>query len=444
MQGLRRAGKTWKLHRLNVKYLIMREDFLHFLWRWRRFDAQGLCTTDGQPIEVLHPGEYNRHSGPDFFNARLRLGDTLWAGNVEIHLNASDWLAHRHDSDPAYDNVVLHVVLDEDQRLLRPSGEPLPCLELRRRIPPGLLDKYLRLEHERAWIPCGRSFTQVPEIVRHNWLDRLLVERLEYKTDTVARALEATGQHWEEAFYQVLARNFGLTINAEPFESLARITPLRLLSRHQDHLSQLEALLFGQAGLLEAPFEETYPKSLAKEYRFLQHKYTLQPLPAGSWKFFRLRPTAFPTLRLAQLAALLHRSAQLFSDCMGARNLEEIRELLHVETSDYWRTHFRFDKTAAPRAKPLGREFVHLLLINTVAPFLFHYGRTKGLPDLQDRALQLLEDIPPESNHVLEGWAALGQQAGNAARSQALLHLKKQYCDPGRCLECAIGTAILR
>lgn len=422
----------------------MREDFLHFLWRWRRFEMRDLCSTEGEALEILHPGELNAHAGPDFFNARLRLGNTLWAGNVEIHLKSSDWLAHRHDSDPAYDNVILHVVFEEDRPLLRPNGTVLPCLELRDRVPPNILDKYQRLQNEWAWIPCAASYGSIPEIVRNNWLDRLLVERLEQKTEEVARLVEACGQHWEEAFYRMLARNFGLKINAEPFEALARALPLRLLSKHQDQPFQLEALLFGQSGLLEEPFEEEYPTALAKEYRFLQHKYALHPLPPGQWKFFRLRPAGFPTLRLAQLAALLHGATHIFTRVLDSRNTDELVLLFNVEPADYWRTHFRFDKTAQPRAKPLGREFVHLLLINTVAPFLFHYGREKGLPEVQDRALQMLEALPPESNHVLEAWSDLGQCASNAGRSQALLQLKTHYCTAGRCLECAIGTAILR
>jgi len=422
----------------------MREDFLHFLWRWRRFEAQDLRTTDGRPLEILHPGELNPHAGPDFFNARIRIGDTLWAGNVEMHLNASDWLTHRHDGDPAYDNVVLHVVLEEDRQLTRSTGERLPCLELRGRIPSSLLDKYLRLEQERTWIPCARSISGVPEIVRVNWFDRLLVERMEHKTALIEQTLQATGQHWEEAFYQMLARNFGLKINMEPFEMLARALPLRLLARHQNNLFQLEALLFGQAGLLEDAFDDDYPQALAKEYRFLRHKYNLAALPTGSWKFFRLRPAGFPTLRMAQFAALLHRSTVLFSTILSVRTLGEIEHLFSVEPSAYWRTHFRFDKSATPRAKPLGREFVHLLLINTVAPFLFHYGRSKGIPENQDTALQLLDGLPPEANTVVDNWVTLGQAANNAARTQALLHLKSHYCDAKRCLECAIGTAILR
>lgn len=423
----------------------MREAFLHFLWRWRRFDAHDLRTTDGQPLEVLHPGEWNTDSGPDFFNARIRLGDTLWAGNVEIHLQASDWLQHRHHTDPAYDNVILHVVLDEDQRLQRPTGEHLPCLSLRKRIPAGLLGKYQMLTHARAWIPCAQTYRDIPPIVRHNWLDRLLIERLEQKTEALAGIVRACDHNWESAFYRLLARNFGLKINAEPFETLAQTLPLNLLTRHSDQLFQLEALLFGQAGMLEdVDFEEDYPEMLAKEYGFLRYKYDLKPMPPGQWKFFRLRPSGFPTVRIAQLAALLYNKPQLFSRVLETWSTAELEQLFQVEPSTYWHSHFRFDKSTTPRAKPLGREFVHLLLINTVAPFLFYYGREKGKPDLQDRSLQILDDLPAEANRVVEAWQALGETAGSAAGSQALLQLKAHYCDAGRCLECAIGTAILR
>jgi Protein of unknown function (DUF2851) len=269
-------------------FINMRESFLHFLWRWRRFDHQNLYTTQGESLEIQYPGEWNTHAGPDFFNARIRLGETIWAGNVEIHLQASEWLAHSHDSDRAYDNVILHVVLEEDQPVLRTTGERIPCLELKGRIPGRILETYQRLEHERAWIPCQNFFSQTPDIVRLNWLDRLLVERLEQKTAAIEAMLERTGNHWEESFYRLLARNFGLKVNAEPFEALARSLPLTIISRHKNNPWQVEALLFGQAGLLEQPMQEDYPNALAREYRFLRHKYQLMPLSAEQWKFLRL------------------------------------------------------------------------------------------------------------------------------------------------------------
>lgn len=422
----------------------MRESFLHFLWRWRRFDARQLATTGGQPIEILHPGEWNTHAGPDFFNARLRIGDTLWAGNVEMHLRASEWLAHDHHTDPAYDNVVLHVVLEEDQPVVRPSGERIPCLELKERIPPAIRTTWERLEHERAWIPCRSFFKNVPDIVRLNWLDRLLVERLEQKTAAVADALAATDNHWEEAFYRLLARNFGLKVNAEPFEALARSLPLLILAKHKNDPKQVEALLFGQAGLLDGPFRDEWPAALAQEYRFLRHKYNLVPLAAAQWKFLRLRPANFPTVRLAQFVALVHQSAHLFSKTIEAQNLRELEHLFDVQAGEYWHTRFQFDTPSVRRPKHPGRDFVHLLIINTIAPFLFHYGKTRDQELYQKRALALLESLPPESNAIIDGWAELGVPARHAYQTQALIHLKTRYCDEKRCLECAIGNAILK
>ena len=423
----------------------MRESFLHFLWRWRRFDAQNLCTTTGLPIEILHPGEWNTHAGPDFFNARLRIAGTLWAGTVEIHLRASEWLAHRHSDDPSYDNVVLHVVLEEDQPVLRGNGgEPIPCLELKGRIPPRVLETYQRLEHERAWIPCQGFLPAVPEIIRLNWLDRLLVERLEQKTGAIAEMLATTENHWETAFYRLLARSFGLKVNAEPFEALARSLPLLLLAKHKNNPKQVEALIFGQAGMLEGPFSDDYPNGLAAEYRFLQHKYSLVPLASGQWKFLRLRPANFPTVRLAQFCALVNQSVHLFSGVLEARNLRELENLFEVQPHAYWLTHFQFDKPSVKRAKTAGRDFVHLLIVNTIAPFLFHYGKTKMLETYQKRALGLLEEIPAEANTIIDGWAELGIRARNAYHTQSLIQLKTRWCDAKRCLECAIGNAVLK
>jgi Protein of unknown function (DUF2851) len=422
----------------------MRENFLHFLWRWRRFDAADLCTLDGQPLTILHPGELNTDAGPDFFNARLRIGDTEWAGNVEMHLRASEWLTHQHQHDRAYDNVVLHVVLEADQPILRASGEPLPCLSLAGRIPPNLLAQYERLEQQRSWIPCAHAFGDTPEIVRLNWYDRLLVERLEAKTTDIAARVEHANEHWEEAFYQALARSYGLKVNAEPFEALARSLPLSVLARHKNNLLQLEALLFGQAGLLEGSFQEAYPAELAKEYQFLRHKYQLTPLDGSSWKFLRLRPANFPTVRLAQFAALVHQSAHLFSKITEATSVRSLEHLFAAPTGEYWLTHYQFDKPSAKRAKAPGRDFIQLLLINTVVPMLFQYGKARQLPDLQDRALRLLEELPAEANATIDGWAALGVVPANAYRTQALLQLKAHYCDERRCLSCAVGHSILK
>ncbi len=422
----------------------MQESFLHFIWRWRRFDANNLCSTQGRPIEILHPGEWNHDAGPDFFNARLRIGDTMWAGNVELHVRASEWNAHRHSEDTAYDNVVLHVVLEEDQPIVRPNGERIPCLTLQGRIPPQILENYQRLDQDRAWIPCQNFMQNTPDIVRLNWLDRMLVERLEHKITHIQEILYSTGNHWEETFYRILARSFGLKVNVEPFETLARALPLNILTRHKHELKQMEALLFGQAGLLEGAFEEKHPRALAKEYHFLRHKYGLTPMEASQWKFLRLRPANFPTVRLAQFAALLHRSVHLFSQILEVETIRELEHLFEVHPDGYWVDHFQFDRPSSNRPKNLGRDFIHLIIINAVVPILFHWGKTKKQEVYAKRALQLLEELPAESNTILQEWSTLGFSVKNAYQSQALIHLKTQWCDQKRCLECAIGNVILK
>lgn len=421
----------------------MKENFLHYLWRTRRFDLQNLQTTDGQPIHIQHFGDYNTHSGPDFLNARISIGDTLWAGNVEMHLHSSHWQQHQHQTDAAYKNVILHVVLEEDTPILRSDGERLPCLELQKRIPPKLAQNYLQLLHNEYWIPCQHHFYEVPDITRNLWLDRLLVERLEQKTQAIATTLQQNANNWEETFYLHLARNFGVKVNAEPFERLAKSLPLLLLSKHKNSLFQIEALLFGQAGLLQENFEDDYPKQLQGEYLFLQKKYKLTPVQAVSWKFLRMRPANFPTIRIAQFAQLVVQSSHLFSKILEAQSLEELERFFAIELSGYWRTHYIFDKKSPERQKSLGKSAIHLLIINTIAPFLFLYGKQKAEQQYQDRALELLEELPPEHNTILDGWQRLGVKPDSAYQSQALLQLKNDYCANKRCLECAIGNRIL-
>lgn len=422
----------------------MKEELLHYVWRTKRFDWNHLHTTQGEPIQILHFGDYNTHAGPDFLNARIRIGETTWAGNVEMHLCASEWLRHGHASDKAYENVILHVVLEEDVPIARASGERIPCLEMKTLIAPKLSAKYLELLHSEYWIPCQAQFAQVSEMTRTLWLERLLVERLEQKTAIIAEVLAQNQQHWEETFYQLLARNFGVQVNTEPFELLAKSTPLLLLAKHKNSLMQIEALLFGQAGLLENEFKEDYPKQLKKEYAFLQKKYGLTPIRGESWKFGRLRPASFPTVRIAQFATLIFQSSHLFSKMVVATNVEEIENMLELKLSNYWLTHYRFDKTSQKHVKKLGKNTIHLIIINTIAPFLFLYGKWKQEDHYKDRAFALLEQVPPEANQVIEHWKTLGVEPTSAYQTQALLQLKKHYCDAKKCLNCAIGNAILQ
>ncbi|MBL7829365.1 MAG: DUF2851 family protein [Saprospiraceae bacterium] len=422
----------------------MQESFLHFLWRFKRFSTTELLTTQGEQLTIIHPGEWNQHAGPDFFNARVRIGQTTWAGNIEIHVCSSEWYQHRHDTDPAYDNVVLHVVLEADKPVIQRSGLDLPCLELKGRIPPNLLAQYRQLNTDREKIPCANFWKNTPDIIRSNWLDRMLVERLEQKTEQVARYLAMTQNHWEEAFYLLLAANFGLKVNVSPFEMLARSLPLKILSRHRHSLFQLEALLFGQAGMLARDFRDSYPRELKKEFHFLRHKYDLDPLPGDQWKFLRLRPSGFPTIRLAQFAALLQHSERLLAIVKEARNLEELEQVFSVKLQGYWVDHYLFEHQSIARVKQTGKGFRQLLIMNAVVPFLFHYGREMHQDTMLKKALDWLEHLPPESNALLDQWASIGAVPCNAFQSQALLQLKTHWCDDKRCLECGIGNALLR
>jgi hypothetical protein len=422
----------------------MQEDLLHFAWRLKRFDLSDLHTTDGQSIEILQFGEANAHAGPDFTNARIRIDNTLWAGNVEMHLKASDWRLHRHQEDRAYDNVILHVVLEEDEIIYRPDGQRIPCLELRRRIPQKIARIYKSLLRNEYWIPCQHQWHGVKESVKALWIDRLLIERLEEKTIGMAERLEVNGQDWELTFYQLLARGFGMRVNVEAFEQLARSLPLKLLQRYKNRLFQLEALLFGQAAMLEEDFEEEYPQKLQMEYRFLRRKHNLHPIPQQQWKFLRMRPANFPSIRIAQFAMLIHQSAHLFSKMLAAKNVAEIEHMFELKISNYWRDHYVFGKRSAPRQKALGRSMIHLLIINVIAPLLFLYGKSRQEEACKDQAIRLLEEIPAEKNHVIQKWSALGMEVRTAYESQALLQLKHQYCDKKRCLECAVGGAFLR
>ena len=422
----------------------MKEDFLHYLWRLKRFDFQNLRTTQGEEIIIQDVGEHNSNAGPDFLNARIQIGETLWAGNVEIHVRSSEWTKHQHQKDKAYNNVILHVVFEEDETAFRENGEAIPCLELTKRIPPKLSTSYIKLINNEYWIPCQHQLHTVKEITRNIWLDRLLVERLEQKTAYIKKVLDHNKYNWEETFYQILARNFGVKVNADPFELLARSIPLLTLAKHKSNLLQIEALLFGQAGLLEQDFEDDYPNQLKKEYQFLQKKYQLQAINTASWKFMRLRPANFPSIRIAQFATLIYQSVHLFSKVLAAQNVKEVENMFEVKLSNYWQTHYVFDKVSVKRKKSLGKGTIHLFVINTIAPFIFLYGQEKKEDRFKEKALQFLEELKPEKNSIISKWQELGIEPTSAYQTQALLQLKNEYCKNKRCLECAIGSAILK
>ena len=423
----------------------MREDFLHYLWRLARFDLRQLRTTEGEALTIQQFGTYNTDAGPDFDDARLRIGGLQWAGRVEIHVNSSEWHAHGHDDNPSYDGVILHVVLEEDQIIYRRDGSRIPCLELLHRIPPGVQATYWRLMHQADWVPCQPQLPTVTGPVRAIWLQRILAERLAHKAAKFTERLEVAQRDWEEAFYHCVARAMGGKVNVQAMEMLARSVPLRILLRHKHSLLQLEALLFGQSGLLpeHEAGEDSYLTRLRQEYELLRVKHALRPLPVTAWRFLRMRPNNFPTVRIAQLACLYYRSGQLFGKALAAAGAKELEAMFVVSLSNYWRTHYRFGPAVAPSERKLGKATIQNILINAVAPAYFAYGLLREDERYRERAMTLLDTLPPESNATITKWRKLGWSATNAGESQALLELKRQYCDPRRCTSCAIGCAIL-
>jgi len=421
----------------------MNEYFLHHLWKLRLFHMQHLETVSGEKIEIIKTGLHNSDAGPDFFNAQLKIGGTIWAGNVELHLKSSGWRSHSHDQDPAYDNVILHVVYEHDEEIQRKDGSLLPTLELKNKFDERLWKNYQDLLSSHEWIPCQHRFTLVDAFTFDNWLDRLLTERLERKTESICAALNANKNNWEETFYHHLARNFGFRLNAIPFEMLAKSLPLVCLTRHKNRLDQVEALLFGMAGMLEKNFADEYPCTLHREFEFMKIKFGFEPIQGHQWKFLRLRPLNFPTIRLAQFAQLVHRSAHLFSKIMECEHVTDIENFFRVEVSHYWQSHFTFDKPSAKRAHPIGTGAIQNIIINTIVPFLFAFGRQRNSEIHVQRALSFLEQLPAENNSIINGWIEMGIRPGTAYRSQALLQLKNEYCSEKKCLTCSIGNKII-
>jgi len=421
----------------------MTEDFLHYIWQRRLFLAEGNLTSDGEPVEPLQPGQPNMNAGPDFIDARVRIGDTLWAGCVEIHLRSSDWERHGHHLDPAYNNVALHVVYRHDADTYNARRQKVPVMELH--FDARYFENYNRLSDSAERISCRQELCQMDDFSFVSWLERLAIERLEQKSQAIMQSYAQTGNHWEETLYQRLARNFGFSLNALPFESLAKSLPFTVLLKHKDHLQQIEALLFGQAGMLaDEQVTDAYYAELRNEYLYLQKKFNLEPIDRFLWKFLRLRPINFPTLRIAQFADLILRNEHLFSKIMDASSIDVFEKIFDLRASEYWDTHYMFGKESPKRNKTFGKTSVHTILINTVAPFLFVYGKARGLDDFCSRAVALLESLPPEKNSILSRWEELGAKNTDAFRSQALLQLDNEYCQPKRCLWCAIGNRIVR
>ena len=429
----------------------MREEFLYYIWENRLTDKD-LKTTEGEIVDIVATGYRNTNSGPDFLEARIQIGDKLWAGHVEIHVKSSDWNRHGHQTDKAYKNVILHVVYENDMQV-----NDIPTLELKGHFDESLFAQYQKLISSKNWIPCEKSIAKVPVFTRLSWLDRMAVERLESKSEAVTKILEANQFDWEDALYKLLMRYFGLKVNNEAFETLSNILPFKTLLKHADNLLQLEAMLFGCAGFLEDDFTEDYPLLLKREFSVMKSKFNLLTMPAEQWKFMRMRPSNFPTIRLAQMAQLIHKNRCLFSKIRDAKNGDEVKALFDVKASEYWETHWRLE-TRLPNPtdplkrgshgsrktpKHLGDTTADVLIINAVAPLLFCYGKLHKDESLCDTAMQFLEETEAEDNAIIRHFAQCSIKAENAMQSQALLHLYSYFCKRKRCLECRIGNVLL-
>ncbi len=418
------------------------EDFLHYVWQYGLFDKQNLRTREGQSLEILTPGFYNRDQGPDFTDARLRIDGRLWAGNVEIHRKSSDWFAHHHEQDPHYDSVILHVVYEYDMPVYNTHDVYIPVLELKGRIPERLLTNWAFLRNNRHPLACSGRLQDIHKAVRTQWLERLYVERLERRMLTFRKWLRQSKQDWEAVLYATLLRYFGMPGNSEAFEQLATALPYDIFKKYTANLLQSEALLLGTAGLLDETPADEYTKQLQTEFDFLRQKHRLRPL-AVKPRFGRMRPANFPTIRLAQFAMLYHRHPQLFTRLIHRIDPDGWTDTLRVGTSDYWKTHYRPGKTSKPRSKITGRPFVEKLIVNAIIPVQFAWQTAYGTPDTQP-LLELARKLPPENNRITRLFAAQDIPNGNALESQALIQLKTRYCDARRCTHCAFGNHILR
>ncbi len=424
----------------------MKEEFLHYLWKYSLYNADSLLDSDGKLITVIHPGEYNRDAGPDFFNSRLLIGDTVWAGNVEIHIRASHFNLHGHQHDPAFNNVILHVVAENDRKVFNERGEELLTTEIK--FDQTLFEKYQSLVNNPYIIACQDEFSKVDKILVHSWLGSLVIERLQEKSEMILRILDDNGNDWDETFYRLLSRYFGFRVNTEPFEMLAGAIPFRIIRKHADNRFQIEALLYGTAGMLEEglfkdALSDEYYLNLNKEFRILSSKYSLKPLHGWIWKFSRLRPANFPTVRISQLALMLSVSGGLFSKVLETFDVISLKRLFEVSASEYWNDHFVFGRKSRKSSKNTGSQATDILLINAVIPAIFVFGKSRDRRDICERALDFLESVEAEDNKIISEWQKAGMVVESAFDSQALIQLRNEYCKSRKCLSCRIGSKII-
>jgi len=421
----------------------MREDFLHYIWLYKKLDFTNLKTTNGETIIILNFGQYIQQSGPDFFNAQIVIENQKWAGNIEIHVKSSDWFAHNHEKDDNYNNVILHVVWEHDTPIFRIDNSEIPVLELKNYVTKEELDKYKNLTTQKSWIFCENQIQEIPNFVMSNWKERLFFERLERKLHPIQQLLQETENDWEAVLFCMLAKNFGLNTNGEMFFKVAQSITYSLIRKEALEVKYLEALFFGQADLIPLHIEDNYPNELKSWYDYIVLKYKLNKPVIAPIQFFKHRPDNFPTIRLAQLAMLYHLHRNLFSKIIEAKTIEEIYNIFTISVSDYWKSHYNFDKISPKKEKALSKPFIDLLIINTIVPIQFAYSNSLGKEN-SELLIDFLSNIPAEKNNIIEKFSTFGIKSKNAFDSQSLLQLKNEYCNPKKCLQCAVGIELLK
>jgi hypothetical protein len=421
----------------------MKEDFLHHVWQHKKFAVTQLQTTTGESIQILHSGQYLQLAGPDFFNAQIIIGNQKWAGNIEIHLKSSDWYLHNHEKDANYDSVILHVVWEHDTPIFRRDNLEIPTLELRNYVALTDVHKYQSLITQKSWIYCENDIQKVDDFIFKNWQERLYFDRLERKSEEIKQLLKESNNDWEAVLFCLLAKNFGLNTNGALFLNMAKSIPFSVIRKASFAIENLETLFFGQANMLESSFQDCYPNKLQNDYNYLCHKYTISKSVFDKVEFFKHRPDNFPTIRLAQLAALYHKEHNLFSKIVNVSSISEIYTLFQIEVSDYWETHYNFDKKSVAKKKKMSHAFIDLIVMNTILPIRFAFEQSLN-KEYSQEILELITALPPEKNIIIDKFASIGILAENAFQSQSLLQLKKEYCDAKKCLQCAVGTFLLK
>lgn len=421
----------------------MKEDFLHYLWKYKKFDTLNLRTFNNEELTIINVGQYLKLAGPDFFNAQIIIGNQKWAGNIEIHLKSSDWYLHHHEKDIAYESVILHVVWEHDSEVFSQNNSEVPVLILKNYVSEEIIKNYESLIVPKSWIFCEKEIKDIDKFSFLNWQERLFFERLERKSQPIYDLLELTNNDWEAVLFCFLAKNFGLNTNGDSFLQLARSIPFGVIRKESFEVENLEALLFGNAGLLDANKEDNYFKDLKIRYFYLLRKYQLEREHVEPMQFFKHRPDNFPTIRLSQLANLYHKYQNLFSKLIDLNTVQEIYDLLLVSVAPYWQNHYQFDKESPFRAKKIAHSFVDLLIINTIIPIKFAYAKKQGGAISED-LIVILNEIKPEKNSIIDKFRTFKINAKNALETQSLLQLKNEYCNKNRCLDCIVGMELLK